>query len=221
MEVPETQSQAARKVGRWSRLSLRTLLVAVVVVGLPISWAANRINSQRRAIEAIQRAGGYVLFDYQKIPSGQWNPKLPRPDRGRLAQLFPPELFEEVTLVNLRDRPIGDRELRLIGRLGKVEYLDLQGTKVTDAGLSSLRGCTSLEFLWLANTSIGDLGARHLASIPSLVNLTLDDTQVGDDGLTALSELDGLVSLGVRNTRVGKFAAAEYRRKRPGASLND
>ncbi len=205
---------------RWTRVSLRGLILLILIASLPIGWTANRINSQRRAIAAIRGAGGYVWFDYQMTPSGQWDPNINRPDRGRFARWLPPELFEDVTLVNLKGRPIGDGELAQVGRLSRLVYLDLEGTNITDDGLASLRGCRSLKHLWLPRTSIGDAGAKHLAAMPGLENLLLNETRIGDDGLKTLTRLDRLRSLGVKATRVGQGAADVYRRDHPKTALD-
>ena len=44
-------------------------------------------------------------------------------------------LFQHVTSVELTYVPVGDAELKQLGGLVHLEYLDLSGTKVSDAGL--------------------------------------------------------------------------------------
>ena len=46
--------------------------------------------------------------------------------------------------------------------LTKLEYLDLNGTKVTDAGLVHLEGLTKLEELHLVGTKVTDAGVKQL-----------------------------------------------------------
>ena len=51
---------------RWFQFRLRTLLIAVVVLSLPLSWFAVRMEqakSQREIVEMIERRGGAVLYD--------------------------------------------------------------------------------------------------------------------------------------------------------------
>ncbi len=59
---------------RWFQFSLRTLLVAALVLSLPLSWFATRMaraTKQRAAVEEIERLGGVTLYDWEVPPIGQ------------------------------------------------------------------------------------------------------------------------------------------------------
>ena len=71
------------------QFSLRSLLVATVVVAIPFSWLAvemKRAREQREAVEAIRKAGGARLYDYElgntllrSAPGPIWLRKSPSP----------------------------------------------------------------------------------------------------------------------------------------------
>jgi len=64
--------------------------------------------------------------------------------------------------------------------------LALEGTKVTDEGLTDLHKLPALTTLWLDNTAITDAGLEHLAKVPKLNSLYLDGTQVTEAGVAKL-----------------------------------
>lgn len=67
-----------------------------------------------------------------------------------------------------------------------VQYLQLSGTRVTNAGLSHLRGLTGLRVLWLYDTRISDAGLVHLQGLTGLRVLNLRSTLVSSGGIDAL-----------------------------------
>jgi hypothetical protein len=82
-------------------------------------------------------------------------------------------------------REIGDADLVAIGRLTRLEHLDLSGTSITDAGVAHLRGCETLRDVNLAWTATGDGALRDLAGLPRLGTFR-SGSAVTDDGLAAL-----------------------------------
>ena len=70
--------------------------------------------------------------------------------------------------------------------------MNLNGTRITDAGLVHLSGLTNLRDLWLTGTGVGltgtgvtDAGLVHLSGLKKLEVLDLDGTGVTDSGLTS------------------------------------
>ena len=66
-------ANTTRSQNRWYQFSLRTLLIGVLVLSLPLSWFACRMQKarrQREAVEAIERAGGLVIYDWQSSGFG-------------------------------------------------------------------------------------------------------------------------------------------------------
>jgi hypothetical protein len=75
---------------------------------------------------------------------------------------------------------LGARIERNHARLGNpVVTLDLNNTKVTDAGLEGLAHFTQLRQLRLFNTKVTDAGLKELAPLNQLSSLSLGSTQRG------------------------------------------
>ena len=67
-----------------------------------------------------------------------------------------------------------------------LQYLQLSGTRVTNAGLSHLGKLTGLKVLWLYDTPISDIGLVHLRGLTGLRVLNLRSTMVSASGVDAL-----------------------------------
>ena len=84
-------------------------------------------------------------------------------------------------------RDITDADLVEIGRLPRLERLDLSGTSITDAGVAHLRGCEALRDVNLAWTATGDGALRALAGKPHLHTFR-SGNGVTDEGIALLHE---------------------------------
>jgi hypothetical protein len=69
---------------------------------------------------------------------------------------------------------VTDAGLAELSACGSLTWLDLEGTQITDAGLSHLAGLP-LEILELENTSITDQCIASLNSMPKLQVIRLSD----------------------------------------------
>ena len=67
-----------------------------------------------------------------------------------------------------------------------LQYLQLSGTRVSNAGLSHLSKLTGLKVLWLYDTPISDAGLAHLHGLIGLRVLNLRSTMVSAGGVDAL-----------------------------------
>ncbi|MBI3468975.1 MAG: hypothetical protein HY000_38725 [Planctomycetes bacterium] len=202
-----TPTSSGLRRRHWFQFSLRTLLIVMLVIGVSLGLLVNRARRQREATSAILKAGGSVLYDYQKIadaskPNG-FNPKAAPPGPDWLRNLVGAESFQEVVNVSLRDQPITDEDLEELEKLPKLEGLDLTNTQVTSAGLVHLAGLTTLRSLGLWNTQVDDAGLQHIAHLHRLWQLNLDGTRVTDAGLMYLGGLTNLEEwLGLADTEV-------------------
>lgn len=103
---------------------------------------------------------------------------------------FAPGLLDDAGLQTLGDQP-------------RLENLELWYTKITDAGLASLEGCTALRRLNAGNNrAISDEGARQIAKLSALEVLNLEQTAIGDSGLAELAKLKKLQVLILNATLV-------------------
>jgi len=105
----------------------------------------------------------------------------------------------------------GDEQLaRLAPLQSNLRWLDLAGTKVTDAGLAQVAGMVNLERLHLERTGVTDAGLADLQSLAQLEYLNLYGTSVGDDGLEHLKSLPGLRKVFLWQTSVTPAAAKAF-----------
>ncbi|MFA6242357.1 MAG: DUF1553 domain-containing protein, partial [Candidatus Hydrogenedentales bacterium] len=91
---------------------------------------------------------------------------------------------------------IGDEQLAALDSVkDQVTWLNLAGTKVSDAGLAKLASLQNLTSIHLEKTAITDAGLEHLKGLQHLQYLNLYATKISDAGLTQLEGLKELKSL--------------------------
>ena len=69
-----------------------------------------------------------------------------------------------------------------------LQYLQLSGTRVNNAGLAHIKGLTGLRVLWLYDTQVSDAGLVHLRGLTGLRVLNLRSTLVSTGGVDALQQ---------------------------------
>ena len=99
-------------------------------------------------------------------------------------------------------------------------WLDLRGTKVTDAGLRRLLNLPSLKSLFLSGPKITNAGLEQIAKIPTLENLSLPLCRgVSNAGLTFLRPLYRLKRLDLRGTSVLEDGVNAMQRLLPNCTI--
>jgi hypothetical protein len=171
------------------RFRLRTLLVAIALIALALGWRVDKAHRQRLAVAAVNRRGGSVLFDDQRIRVTP--PTVPR----WLERLVGRDYFHEVVWADLGGTDLTDPGLSDLAGLAGLQGLVLSGTRVDDAGLVSLRRLPRLRRLYLDQTRIGDAGLAHLEGLKELEELDLHDTRVTDAGIERLQRALPLVKI--------------------------
>ena len=110
----------------------------------------------------------------------------------------------------------GDTELAALRPLAlQTVWLDLSGTRVTDAGLSTVAQFRNLTRLHLNRTRISDRGLKQLAGLQQLEYLNLYSTGVTDAGLQSLEQLKKLRTLYVWQTGVSSSGLERLRSALP------
>lgn len=105
----------------------------------------------------------------------------------------------------------GDPELsRLAPLAANLQWLDLGGTRVTDAGLAAVTGMRNLKRLHLERTAITDAGLKRLNDLPDLQYLDLYGTAVTDAGLQQLQSAPKLKQVYLWETRVTTAGAQAF-----------
>ncbi len=183
-------SEPRKPERQWFQFRLRTLLIVVLLLSLPLSWfgaEVRRAKQQRMTAKAFQRLGCEVLLD-----------------RGSLAAVLgiPESLAGFPDWVVARNVPLTDSDLRHFRELPEIRGIQLNDTDITDAGLRYLSDSTNLITLHLSNTHITDAGLKHLKRLTNLRHLMLDGTLVTDAGMEHLLVLTKLRSLVLCHTGV-------------------
>src|SRR5689334_15998296 len=108
---PRAQPKARR---RWPHFGLRAFLVAILAYCVVLTWLGSRwraLEEQKHILTSLDRFVPGTVFS-----------------RG------------EVVVLSLKSTEIHDDDLRNIGKLKSLEQLDLESTKITDAGIAHLAG---------------------------------------------------------------------------------
>ena len=209
---------------RWFQFRLRTLLIAILVLSVPLSWFAVRkekARRQREAVEEIERLGGTVFYPYDGLlvpPKRTWLRKLLGNDFFDKVDSvtyvnFGPEVITDSSLEPLEGLPylswlcltgtqVTDDGLKLLKGNKHLDTLILQGTQITDDGMKHLKDLRTIKYLDLTNCPITGIGLNHLAANAKLLYLDLDNTQVDDSAVEYLARLTSLQLLTIEGTQV-------------------
>jgi len=131
------------------QFSLRSLVVLVVAVAVPLGWFGVKLREaerQRRAVEAIREMGGYVVYH-----DDAWGEVRPKSNRNLstptwLRRLVGEDFCRDVVIVSFAFSDTGVRQpleqddlLLFVQRLTKLEYLNFSSTQVTQEGIKQLQ----------------------------------------------------------------------------------
>jgi Leucine-rich repeat (LRR) protein len=100
------------------------------------------------------------------------------------------------------DSKITDAGLDSLKHVPKLRTLYLRGTAISDSGLQKLAANTELDALNIGKTKITDAGLKHLHKLKRLDSLSIHETKVSDEGLKQLSKLSGLFLLDVSGNKI-------------------
>ena len=124
----------------------------------------------------------------------------------------------------------GDRDMAVVGRLERLEYLSLnqgpfaphaEAQRFGDSTLRHLHGLKHLRELDLGNAVITDGGLAALKNLPSLETIDLSATGIGDEGLMRLKDLPNLKVVYIEHTRITPAGMAAFLKVRPTVELNN
>jgi Leucine-rich repeat (LRR) protein len=198
---------------RWFQFSLRTLMILTLIVAIPCAWLGRKIEQKRRereAVAAIMKAGGIVVYDYQKpsLKSGQAFKPVEEPNGPALLRnLLGENLFSEVYAVYHNNAALSDDEIELLERFPHLQDLNLSGCHFRVAGLTRIARLTSLRDLALGgirppDDDVAGFDFGQLKALTQLEGLALGDTSVSDLDLAQLKELRQLTNLFLYDSNV-------------------
>jgi len=108
-----------------------------------------------------------------------------------------------IVAIDLRGSWVNDAEMIDIGRLPRLERLDLSHTRISDEGLLRLKtapGITDLNLFY--SEWITDQGLTAIRNWKPLKRLNLRGTRISDGTLALVSKLPALEALDIANTQV-------------------
>jgi hypothetical protein len=169
-------------------------MVAVLILGGGLGWIIHHARVQQEAVAAIERAGGSVLYNWQykngsPFPSGK--PRWPK----WLVDRIGVNCFGNVVFVFLTEHGT-DVELAHVGRLSRLERLQIRSPSVTDGGIAHLKGLTSVQNLIFIRSAVSDTGLSHLKRTPNLSKIRFSNTLVTDAGLAEFQRALPKVQIG-------------------------
>ena len=149
------------------------MMILVLVFGAWLGWFVRRVQVQKDAVAAIQKAGGTVMtFEWRNGGSNpyrnSWIPEWLGGDeawmplwmtRGAGLEYFGNVV--DVSLIPTRandPQAANDATLAFVGQLGRLQGLRLNSTAIADAGLVHLARLTELRDLQIGYTKISDAG---------------------------------------------------------------
>ena len=206
---------------RWFQYSLRTLFVAIAVLGVWLAMVTSAARRQQSIVARLRELHAEITYDFEVDTQGTRKSAAVPPGPKWLRELVGQDYLSDVVQVNCSDRNIDDddldqlrglkhlRDLNLIktqitdaglqhlSELKQLRSLSLSGPDITDTGLESLQGLDQLQCLSLELTSVTDVGLEHLKGLKQLQVLDLYGTKITDAGLKHLKGLTALRWLNV------------------------
>ena len=204
---------------RHFQFTLRTLLVAILVLSLPLSWFAVRMEKakkQREAVAAIERLHGTVAYDWSIVPPGTVASK---PASTWLRTLLGNDFFDKVVEVEFWDPWVTDADLKHLEVLTDLQLLCIFSEHVTDAGLPHLENLTNLKTLSVLCDKTTDTGLEHFHGLTNLQTLCLCG-KVTDAGLEHLKVLVNLKRLRLRHSNVTKEGVENLQETMPNCVID-
>ena len=218
MTIPPMDEHSPKPRRRWFRFSLRSLLLLVVLVAIPLGWKVNRVRNQRMVVAEIEKLHGQMYYDYQRNFIGGSTSAAP-PGPNWLRDILGVDYFADVVHVNVSGPQVTDKTLARLLSLPHLQLLGVDSDEITDsevalvarskeligfnlkaktitvAGIDHLQGLPTLQYLRLYGSEVNDSWVEHIAKLKSLETLALNDTRITTEGLAGLAimtKLDGL-----------------------------
>jgi hypothetical protein len=194
------------------QFGVRSLLVFLLAVSVPLGWFAwemQRARRQREVVEAIVGMGGWVYYDYQlEKGMGRPNPHAEPATPAWFRRLLGDNFFCDAESVYYGDDDLESLVIQL-RELPYLEALHFLDTHTTVVGVEHLPALRNLERL---SIRVSDDGLDQLATLAGLKWLDISQTQITDDGLARLTVLTNLETLGLFDTQITDVGLSDLRR---------
>ena len=170
-----------------------------------VDQMGNILNHDQVAVMTIDRLGGVFTRDDDVPDTPIVKVALPGPGLidEDMVELKALESLPDLKRLVLHFNPITDAALSVLRSFSPaLQELDLEGTDVTDEGLTALREFRCLRAVNLDRTRLTGVGLGQLCACVQLEELALRDTLLGDAGLEELSGIRSLRKLALNGTRI-------------------
>jgi hypothetical protein len=200
---------------RWFQFSLRSLLIFVLALAIPCAWLGHSIEKKRKereAVEAILKAGGIVVYDYQKpsMISGRTFKPVEEPHGPAfLRTLLGENFFCEVYAVQHTNATLTDDEIESLQRFPHLEDLNLSDCHMSATAAAHLGRLAALRGLALGGAS--PLNFDQIKKLKQLETLSLSTAKVSDEDVVDIKELSQLRILFLDRTNVTDVCLEELK----------
>jgi hypothetical protein len=202
---------------RWLRFSLRSLAVAVTVCAILFAIFGQRIVrwcQQQAAVSELSKFGSRFSYKDGWVTFGHMI-------GVRVEDRHIRDLRAMPTLrgLQLEMSKVTDAGMANLKPLKNLEHLDMTGVSIGDRGLENLETLTNLKHLDIIATRITDAGLIHLKPLTKLQVLRLNDTAVTDAGLENLAGMSNLQELSLQNAATTAEGVARLQERLPGCKI--
>jgi hypothetical protein len=173
---------------RW-QFSLRTFLLFMLIVAVPLAWLGSHIQERREQEQILSELSAETYFVcWMKMDGGIYHVE------SREQRSFSVSLFDHPVALDLNNgfnpppNVITQKAVRLVSGLRHLKRLSIRESPIEPAAIRLLASMDTLEELDLSHTDINDDGLTHLRGLRNLRFLELSGTQVSDEGVRALQE---------------------------------
>lgn len=147
------------------------------------------------------------------IHQGDRSPKLLTTNEvGALA------ILKDVSSLEMRGHPVGDRMCVLLMEMTKLKTLNLHACGITDSGLKELEPLVNLEWLDIGYSQgkITDVGALSLLKMQKLKHVNIYSSSITDESLrNVFAKLPNLESVELTSTQVTDKGISELKQAMP------
>lgn len=190
------------------------LLLAFVVD--PMSAPADEIDDKIEKIAKAMGGNNGVERDTSKkgrpvvVVKMQYARAIPVEVCKQLAEL------KSVQKIWFTGSPLTDAGVKELIPLGKtLQFIDLNGTKITSESLKHVAQMPNLYSLAVTDSAVGNENLKELQSLKKLTHLYLSRTKITADCFDDLATLKGIKEIYLVETKLKKEEVEELRKKMP------
>ena len=143
-------------------------------------------------------------------------------DQGAAPLVMALALDTQLIYANFRliGKNVEDKHIAPLADIANLSELDLSNTKVTGAGLATIKNSKRLTKLSLAGTAVDDAALKNIEGLTNLMSINLYNTKVTDAGLASLKNMKFLRKVYGWQSGITEKGAAELKKALPNVDVN-